>query len=153
MPRTANPYELAEAMKGRDMTSNWDVVVSYTNDRLNKVLGELWVRGGLNSAKDIKPQVGEVTSNDYMMRLHKPRLNFVAEGAAVARLDMDISGECWEGGKATGVRPVTIHPGTFGLSFEVPLVSVPSGAQMKGNEIPDKLVRLIADSHFEISLY
>lgn len=143
MARTANVQELAEAMKAQSVTANWDVVVSYTTEKLNKVLQNVWVQGygsEMPDSVEIKPMTGaNQSANEYSMKLHNPTLSFVPGDSAVALLKMGLSGTAWiDGNKADAVQIVM---GTFEIELQVPLVSVPDGAQMSGDTIPDMQVR------------
>ncbi|KAL6808377.1 hypothetical protein V8C40DRAFT_165624 [Trichoderma camerunense] len=136
MARTATVTELNEAMKSHSVTGDWDVVVSYSTKKLNAILDSLWYRGGKTDFVAITPksQPGQL-ENDYEMKLHNPTLNFVTKGPATACLKMGLSGTAWIGGKAAA-KKVDIQLGTFQIQFEVPVVSVPSDAQMSGSEVP-----------------
>jgi hypothetical protein len=134
-------------MRKQPITAGWDVVVSYTTEKLNKILVNLWAQGNgsdLDSVT-IKPMTGaNESANEYTMFLHNPELSFAAGDSAVAILSMGLSGTVLVDGIATD--KVQISQGTFQIELEVPLVSVPDGAQMSGDTIPDLQVRVYLGS-------
>ncbi|KAI9845916.1 MAG: hypothetical protein M1837_004452 [Sclerophora amabilis] len=151
MPDIANLDQLVGAMDGRSTTAGWDVVVSYSTKELNESLSKLW-EADFFSKVEVRPKKkqGEIES-DFEIALHRPTIKFIAQGAAVVRLEMGVSGRCWPDGKSPSSDVIEIELGIYSLTFEIPLVSVEDGERLSGDETSaekaaDSIVQFKQDS-------
>ena len=122
--------KLVDGMQGGGTTDLWDVVVSYSIDRLNKLLQKLWVTDTTFDEIQFTTQsmlpTGDLININWRVKIGSPTLSFTLDGRAI--LSMSVSGSH----QAEGTNPSTGEPypiielpaNSYQLDALVPLVSV-----------------------------
>lgn len=127
IPGQATKQELHSAMLGQEATDEWDVLVSYSQEKLNGFLRKAWAGCKLVATPSYtrKIQVTERTKIEMKddLLLEHPTLQFVEDNeGAWAKLTMDVSGT------STVVHDPTdktiISPGKYRLEGTFKIVSI-----------------------------
>ncbi len=134
---TTSPYltvtQLNAAMQGVPSTNLWDVVCSYTVDKLNDFLAAQYDAGQLAtevklSTQRADPLTGESFTIKYDIFFGTPKMSFVAGRSGYAQLDMPIedgsSYSVWPQGATEPSSTTEIPGGTYSVVAVVPLAAV-----------------------------
>ncbi|KAJ4269006.1 hypothetical protein NW762_003079 [Fusarium torreyae] len=137
---TLAPKEFLEALKSRNATSDWDVLVSYSEKQLNDLLSIRWKRSmeSVDLPFSVKIAIGNDGSylqNSFEVRLGAPALSFETTTGR-ATLSFPIEG----GYKSTvflkGMEPIdkgskTITPKAYVVDVSVPMVHMVANVNEK----------------------
>lgn len=120
--------KLHEAMQGCPSTASWDVLVSYSEDKLNRLLAKQW--GKSPTFKELSFDVfhrkgtPKEYSTHYDIKLGSPTLQFQSKKSEpVATLVMSIEGSKYDSDLPDQVQK--IEPGYFSLAVHVLLTNMP----------------------------
>ena len=152
---------LVDAMRGREMTGNWDILVSYNREKLNDLLGKIWEDDAHTDA--IEFLVPLPKEHVYCrLELGKPHLKFESDNKAT--LSIPITGGT--------VQPITLEvdfnsnktventtgqseyniipPDCFQLNVTAPLVSI--AGQFGDDDIDKNAEVSVQDTSSELGL-